>query len=152
MAKLPSSKTIKELAELLSETGLTEIEVETGDMRIKVARQGTAVSAVVPQVAAAPAAAEAAPEPKEAAPAPASADHPGGVKSPMVGTAYLAPEPGSANFVKVGDTVSEGQTILIVEAMKTMNPIGAPKSGKVTQILVSNEQPVEFDEVLMIIE
>jgi acetyl-CoA carboxylase biotin carboxyl carrier protein len=152
MAKLPSSKTIKELAELLSETGLTEIEVETGDMRIKVARQGTAVSAVVPQVAAAPAAAEAAPEPKEAAPAPASADHPGGVKSPMVGTAYLAPEPGSANFVKVGDTVSEGQTILIVEAMKTMNPIGAPKSGKVTQILVSNEQPVEFNEVLMIIE
>lgn len=152
MAKLPSSKTIKELAELLSETGLTEIEVETGDMRIKVARQGTAVSAVVPQVAAAPAAAKAAPEPKEAAPAPAPADHPGGVKSPMVGTAYLAPEPGSANFVKVGDTVSEGQTILIVEAMKTMNPIGAPKSGKVTQILVSNEQPVEFDEVLMIIE
>ena len=152
MAKLPSSKTIKELAELLSETGLTEIEVETGDMRIKVARQGTAVSAVVPQVAAAPAAAEAAPEPKEAAPAPAPADHPAGVKSPMVGTAYLAPEPGSANFVKVGDTVSEGQTILIVEAMKTMNPIGAPKSGKVTQILVSNEQPVEFDEVLMIIE
>ena len=152
MAKLPSSKTIKELAELLSETGLTEIEVETGDMRIKVARQGTAVSGIVPQVAAAPAAAEAAPEPKEAAPAPAPTDHPGGVKSPMVGTAYLAPEPGSANFVKVGDTVSEGQTILIVEAMKTMNPIGAPKSGKVTQILVSNEQPVEFDEVLMIIE
>ena len=150
MAKLPSSKTIKELAELLSETGLTEIEVETGDMRIKVARQGTAVSAVVPQVAAAPAPAEAAPEPKEAAPAPA--DHPGGVKSPMVGTAYLAPEPGSANFVKVGDTVSEGQTILIVEAMKTMNPISAPRAGKVTQILVSNEQPVEFDEVLMIIE
>ena len=152
MAKLPSSKTIKELAELLSETGLTEIEVETGDMRIKVARQGTAVSAVVPQVAAAPAAAEAAPEPKEAAPAPAPADHPGGVKSPMVGTAYLAPEPGSANFVKVGDTVSEGQTILIVEAMKTMNPISAPRAGKVTQILISNEQPVEFDEVLMIIE
>lgn len=150
MAKLPSSKTIKELAELLSETGLTEIEVETGDMRIKVARQGTAVSAVVPQVAAAPAPAEAAPEPKEAAPAPA--DHPGGVKSPMVGTAYLAPEPGSANFVKVGDTVSEGQTILIVEAMKTMNPISATRAGKVTQILISNEQPVEFDEVLMIIE
>ena len=150
MAKLPSSKTIKELAELLSETGLTEIEVETGDMRIKVARQGTAVSAVVPQVAAAPAPAKAAPEPKEAAPAPA--DHPGGVKSPMVGTAYLAPEPGSANFVKVGDTVSEGQTILIVEAMKTMNPISAPRAGKVTQILISNEQPVEFDEVLMIIE
>ena len=150
MAKLPSSKTIKELAELLSETGLTEIEVEAGDIRIKVARQGTAVSAVVPQVAAAPAPVEVAPEPKEAAPAPA--DHPGGVKSPMVGTAYLAPEPGSANFVKVGDTVSEGQTILIVEAMKTMNPISATRTGKVTQILISNEQPVEFDEVLMIIE
>ena len=150
MAKLPSSKTIKELAELLSETGLTEIEVEAGDIRIKVARQGTAVSAVVPQVAAAPAPVEAAPEPNEAAPAPA--DHPGGVKSPMVGTAYLAPEPGSANFVKVGDTVSEGQTILIVEAMKTMNPISATRAGKVTQILISNEQPVEFDEVLMIIE
>jgi acetyl-CoA carboxylase biotin carboxyl carrier protein len=80
------------------------------------------------------------------------ADHPGGVKSPMVGTAYLAPEPGASNFVKVGDSVNEGQTILIVEAMKTMNPIGAPKSGKVTQIFISNEQPVEFDEVLMIIE
>ena len=149
MAKLPSNKTIKDLAELLSDTGLTEIEIETGDMRIKVARQGTAVSAVVP----APAPVAPAPEvAAEAAPAPAPTDHPGGVKSPMVGTAYLAPEPGAANFVKVGDTVNEGQTILIVEAMKTMNPIGAPKSGKVTQIFISNEQPVEFDEVLMIIE
>jgi acetyl-CoA carboxylase biotin carboxyl carrier protein len=149
MAKLPSNKTIKDLAELLSDTGLTEIEIETGDMRIKVARQGTAVSAVVPAPAPVAPAPEAA---AEAAPAPAPTDHPGGVKSPMVGTAYLAPEPGSANFVKVGDTVNEGQTILIVEAMKTMNPIGAPKSGKVTQIFISNEQPVEFDEVLMIIE
>ena len=151
MAKLPSNKTIKDLAELLGETGLTEIEIETGDMRIKVARQGTAVSAVVP--AAAPVAA--APEPAltpETVPNTAPADHPGGVKSPMVGTAYLAHEPGAGNFVKVGDTVNEGQTILIIEAMKTMNPIGAPKSGKVTQILISNEQPVEFDEVLMIIE
>ncbi|MDG1007491.1 MAG: acetyl-CoA carboxylase biotin carboxyl carrier protein [Alphaproteobacteria bacterium] len=147
MAKLPSNKTIKDLAELLSDTGLTEIEIETGDMRIKVARQGTAVSAVVPAPAPVAPAPEAA---AEAAPAPT--DHPGGVKSPMVGTAYLAPEPGAANFVKVGDTVNEGQTILIVEAMKTMNPIGAPKSGKVTQIFISNEQPVEFDEVLMIIE
>ncbi|HAT08787.1 MAG TPA: acetyl-CoA carboxylase biotin carboxyl carrier protein [Rhodobiaceae bacterium] len=152
MAKLPSSKTIKELAELLSETGLTEIEIETGDMRIKVARQGTAVSAVAPQVAAASAPAEAELDPKEGAPTQTPADHPGGVKSPMVGTAYLAPEPGSANFVKVGDTVNEGQTILIVEAMKTMNPISATRAGTVTQILVRNEQPVEFDEVLMIIE
>jgi acetyl-CoA carboxylase biotin carboxyl carrier protein len=149
MAKLPSNKTIKDLAELLSDTGLTEIEIETGDMRIKVARQGTAVSAVVPAPAPVAPAPEAA---AEAAPAPAPTDHPGGVKSPMVGTAYLAPEPGAANFVKVGDTVNEGQTILIVEAMKTMNPIGAPKSGKVTQIFISNEQPVEFDEVLMTIE
>ena len=149
MAKLPSNKTIKDLAELLSDTGLTEIEIETGDMRIKVARQGTAVSAVVPAPAPVAPAPEAA---AEAAPAPAPTDHPGGVKSPMVGTAYLAPEPGAANFVKVGDTVNEGQTILIVEAVKTMNPIGAPKSGKVTQIFISNEQPVEFDEVLMIIE
>jgi acetyl-CoA carboxylase biotin carboxyl carrier protein len=149
MAKLPSNKTIKDLAELLSDTGLTEIEIETGDMRIKVARQGTAVSAVVPAPAPVAPAPEAA---AEAAHAPAPTDHPGGVKSPMVGTAYLAPEPGAANFVKVGDTVNEGQTILIVEAMKTMNPIGAPKSGKVTQIFISNEQPVEFDEVLMIIE
>jgi acetyl-CoA carboxylase biotin carboxyl carrier protein len=147
MAKLPSNKTIKDLAELLSDTGLTEIEIETGDMRIKVARQGTAASAVVPAPAPVARAPEAA---AEAAQAPT--DHPGGVKSPMVGTAYLAPEPGAANFVKVGDTVNEGQTILIVEAMKTMNPIGAPKSGKVTQIFISNEQPVEFDEVLMIIE
>ena len=149
MAKLPSNKTIKDLAELLSDTGLTEIEIETGDMRIKVARHGTAVSAVVPAPAPVAPAPEAAAAP---APAPAPTDHPGGVKSPMVGTAYLAPEPGAANFVKVGDTVNEGQTILIVEAMKTMNPIGAPKSGKVTQIFISNEQPVEFDEVLMIIE
>lgn len=154
MAKLPSNKTIKDLAELLGETGLTEIEIETGDMRIKVARQGTAVSAVVPAAApmAAPAAAAEAALTSDNVSDTPPADHPGGVKSPMVGTAYLAPEPGASNFVKVGDTVNEGQTILIVEAMKTMNPIGAPKSGKVTQIFISNEQPVEFDEVLMIIE
>ena len=154
MAKLPSNKTIKDLAELLGETGLTEIEIETGDMRIKVARQGTAVSAVVPAAApmAAPAAAPEAALPSDTVSDTPPADHPGGVKAPMVGTAYLAPEPGASNFVKVGDTVNEGQTIFIVEAMKTMNPIGAPKSGKVTQIFISNEQPVEFDEVLMIIE
>ena len=151
MAKLPSNKTIKDLAELLGETGLTEIEIETGDMRIKVARQGTAVSAVVP--AAAPVAA--APEPAltpETVPDTAPADHPGGVKSPMVGTAYLAPEPGAGNFVKVGDTVNEGQTILIIEAMKTMNPIAAPRSGKVAAIVVSDSQPVEFGEPLIVLE
>ena len=152
MAKLPTSKTIKELADLLTETDLSEIEIESGDLRIRVARQGVAVNAVVP--AAAPAAAAPAPAAEEA-PAPAAtpiAEHPGAVKSPMVGTAYLSPEPSAAPFVKVGDTVSAGQTLLIVEAMKTMNPIAAPASGKVTQIIINNEQPVEFDEVLMIIE
>lgn len=151
MAKLPSNKTIKDLAELLSETGLTEIEIETGDMRIKVAREGTVVSAAAPIAAPVAAPVEAIVE-KPADSASAAADHPGAVKSPMVGTAYIAPEPGAPNFAKVGDTVKEGQTILIVEAMKTMNPIAAPKAGKVTQIFVKNEQPIEFDEVLMIIE
>ena len=149
MAKLPDKKTIKELADLLADTGLSEIEVETGEVRIRVARQGVAVNAVVPAPVAV-----AAPAPEASAPAPAApaADLAGALKSPMVGTAYLSPEPGAANFVKIGDTVSEGQTLLIVEAMKTMNPIAATKAGKVTQIIVGNEQPVEFDEVLMIIE
>ena len=150
MAKLPTSKTIKELADLLTETDLSEIEIESGDLRIRVARQGVAVNAVV-----APAAAEPAPTPPAAEEAPAPtpiAEHPGALKSPMVGTAYLSSEPSAAPFVKVGDTVSAGQTLLIVEAMKTMNPIAAPTSGKVTQIIINNEQPVEFDEVLMIIE
>lgn len=152
MAKLPDSKTIKEIAELLNDTGLSEIEVETGDLRIRVAREVNAVSVAVP--AAAPVAA---PAPQAAAetqpPAPASAaDHPGAVKSPMVGTAYLSPEPGAAAFIKVGDQVSAGQTLLIIEAMKTMNPIAAPKAGKIVDIIVANEQPVEFDEVLVIIE
>ena len=155
MAKLPTSKTIKELAELLTETDLSEIEIESGDLRIRVARELNA-TAVVAAPAAAPAPAPAAPaaaaaEPAEA-PQPAGADHPGAVTSPMVGTAYLSPEPGASAFVKVGDSVSEGQTLLIVEAMKTMNPIAAPKSGKVAQIIINNEQPVEFGEVLMIIE
>ncbi len=90
--------------------------------------------------------------PSESAPAEDPATHPGAVKSPMVGTAYLSPEPGAAAFIKVGDTVSEGQTLLIVEAMKTMNPITAPRAGKITQIIVQNEQPVEFDQPLVIIE
>ncbi|MDG2495474.1 MAG: acetyl-CoA carboxylase biotin carboxyl carrier protein [Alphaproteobacteria bacterium] len=153
MAKLPDKKTIKELADLLADTGLSEIEVETGEVRIRVARQSSAVNAVMPAAApvamAAPAPATPAPA---AAEAPAASDLAGALKSPMVGTAYLSPEPGAANFVKVGDTVSQGQTLLIVEAMKTMNPIAATKAGKITQIIVGNEQPVEFDEVLMIIE
>lgn len=153
MAKLPDSKTIKEIAELLNDTGLSEIEVETGDVRIRVARQATAVSTTVAAPVAAPA--PVADAPKAEAPAPTAAnplDHPGAVKSPMVGTAYLAPEPGAAEFIKIGDQVSAGQTLLIIEAMKTMNPIAAPKAGKVVDIIVGNEQPVEFDEVLVIVE
>lgn len=162
MAKLPDSQVIKDLAELLNATGLTEIEIESGGMRIKVARSGGhAATAYVPAPppvetpVAAPAAAQAstgAAASSESAPAEELASHPGAVKSPMVGTAYLSPEPGAAAFIKVGDTVSEGQTLLIVEAMKTMNPITAPRAGKITQIIVQNEQPVEFDQPLVIIE
>ena len=162
MAKLPDSQVIKDLAELLNATGLTEIEIESGGMRIKVARSGghdtTAYVPALPPVetpVATPAAAQASTEAAasgESAPAEDPASHPGAVKSPMVGTAYLSPEPGAAAFIKVGDTVSEGQTLLIVEAMKTMNPITAPRAGKITQIIVQNEQPVEFDQPLVIIE
>ena len=162
MAKLPDSQVIKDLAELLNATGLTEIEIESGGMRIKVARSGgQATTAYVPAPppvetpVAAPAEAQAttgATASSEPAPAEDPATHPGAVKSPMVGTAYLSPEPGAAAFIKVGDTVSEGQTLLIVEAMKTMNPITAPRAGKITQIIVQNEQPVEFDQPLVIIE
>ena len=162
MAKLPDSQVIKDLAELLNATGLTEIEIESGGMRIKVARSGGhAATAYVPAPppvetpVAAPAAAQASTEAaasSESAPTEDPASHPGAVKSPMVGTAYLSPEPGAAAFIKVGDTVSEGQTLLIVEAMKTMNPIIAPRAGKITQIIVQNEQPVEFDQPLVIIE
>lgn len=157
MTKLPNSKTIKELAELLDATSLTEIEVETDGLRIRVARDMLAapVTAYVPpQAQAAPVAAPAEPA-AEAASSDTGADlaaHPGAVKSPMVGTAYLSSEPGAAPFVNPGDSVSEGQTLLIVEAMKTMNAIPAPKSGKVSQIIVGNEQPVEFGEVLIIID
>lgn len=162
MAKLPDSQVIKDLAELLNATGLTEIEIESGGMRIKVARSGgQATTAYVPAPppvetpVAAPAEAQAttgATASSDPPPAEDPATHPGAVKSPMVGTAYLSPEPDAAAFIKVGDTVSEGQTLLIVEAMKTMNPITAPRAGKITQIIVQNEQPVEFDQPLVIIE
>ena len=162
MAKLPDNQVIKDLAELLNATGLTEIEIESGGMRIKVARFGgqatTAFAPASPPVespVAAPAGAhamEGAAASNISAPAEDPATHPGAVKSPMVGTAYLSPEPDAAAFIKVGDTVSEGQTLLIVEAMKTMNPITAPRAGKITQIFVQNEQPVEFDQPLVIVE
>jgi acetyl-CoA carboxylase biotin carboxyl carrier protein len=140
---------IHELAKLLEETGLTEIEIERDGMRVRVAR-GREVSHVIGGTSGA------APQPAAAAPAAASpadpANHPGLVTSPMVGTAYLGPEPGAMPFVDVGSKVVAGDTLLIVEAMKTMNQIPAPRSGTVTQVLVGDAQPVEFGEPLMIIE
>ena len=148
------SALVRELAELLNETGLTEIEVEDDDRRIRVARGGTMMAAPA-QMYAAPSAAPAAPAPAAAAPAAAPAAPAAApvdaVKSPMVGTCYLAPEPGAANFIAVGKEVKEGDTLLIVEAMKVMNPITSPKSGTVTAILVDNAQPVEFDQPLVVI-
>ena len=141
---------VRELAEMLGETGLVEIEVEDGDRKIRVSRGGGVAMAAAP----APMPAPAAPAPAAAAPAPesaASADGAGAIKSPMVGTVYLAPEPGAADFVKVGDSVKEGQTLLIVEAMKVMNPITADKAGTVKAILVENAQPVEFDQPLVVV-
>ncbi len=140
------SGVIRELAELLSETGLTEIEIEQGGARVRVARQVTAsYVASAPAVSAAPAAAPAAEAAKPKGP-PA-----GAVPSPMVGTAYVAPEPGKPPFVKVGDKVSEGDTLLIVEAMKTMNPIVAPRAGTVTEICIHDAEPVEFGQTLLVI-
>jgi acetyl-CoA carboxylase biotin carboxyl carrier protein len=142
------TKLVRELAELLNDTGLSEIEVEDGDRKIKVARTINAVAAA-PVAVAAPAVVPAPVLPAEAAPAaiPANA-----VKSPMVGTAYLTPEPGAAPFVSVGDKVSAGATLLIVEAMKVMNPITAPNGGTVKAVFVESGQPVEFDQPLMVIE
>jgi acetyl-CoA carboxylase biotin carboxyl carrier protein len=146
--KIVDSELIRELAELLNETGLSEIEIEHEDARIRVARTLQAAPMAMPTAIAPVAVAAAGPA---AAPA-AAADHPGAVPSPMVGTAYLAAEPGGKPYVDIGDTVREGQTLLIVEAMKTMNQIPSPRSGKVTQIMVEDGQPVEYGEPLMIIE
>lgn len=135
---------IRKLAKLLKETGLTEIEFESGDARIRVsADTAGAVVAAAPASSAAPA----------LTPPPANADAPavGSVSSPMVGTVYLSPEPNAAAFVKIGDRVAKDQTVLIIEAMKVMNPIAAPHAGTVTQILVQDGQPVEFGEPLMVI-
>jgi len=145
------TKLVRELAELLAETGLTEIEVEDGERKVRVARGGMAMAA--PAYAPAPAPAAAAPAPSAAAPAPEApaADHAGALKSPMVGTAYLSAEPGADAFVKVGDSVKEGQTLLIIEAMKVMNPIAADKAGTIKAILVENAQPVEYDQPLVVI-
>jgi acetyl-CoA carboxylase biotin carboxyl carrier protein len=142
---------VRQLAELLDDTRLTEIEVQDGDRRIRVVRNiPTAAPAAAPvSLAAAPAAA--APVAAAAAEVPA-ADHPGTVRSPMVGTVYLAAEPGSKAFVSAGDKVAAGDTLLIVEAMKVMNPIVSPRAGTVKAVLVDNSQPVEFDQPLVIVE
>jgi acetyl-CoA carboxylase biotin carboxyl carrier protein len=141
---------LRELAELLSANELTEIEVEDGDRKIRVRREAAPVMTY--SHAPAPAApASAAPAPSEAAPVPASVQI-DAVKSPMVGTAFLSPEPGARPFIAVGQAVKQGDTLMIIEAMKVMNPILAPKAGKVTQILVGDSQPVEFDQPLAVIE
>ena len=152
---MPKAKTsidkdvIRDLAALLDETGLTEIEIEQQGLRVRVTRGGTA--SAMPMVPAAQPVAVSAAEPTTSVDD-APDTHPGAVKSPMVGTAYRAPSPDAAPFVEVGQQVQQGQTLLIVEAMKTMNQIPAPRAGKVTAILVSDGQPVEFDEPLAIIE
>jgi acetyl-CoA carboxylase biotin carboxyl carrier protein len=144
------SKLVRELAELLAETGLSEIEVEDGDRKIKVARQLMAAPTAVH--VAAPAAAPALPLPATAAPEPvAVAVDANALKSPMVGTAYLTPEPGADPFIAVGKQVKAGDTLLIIEAMKVMNPITADKAGTIKAILVENAQPVEFDQPLVVI-
>lgn len=145
------AKLIRDLAGILEETGLSEIEIEKAGLRVRVARTIQIAAAAAPQYAPA-AAANAAPK---SAPAPGKADlssHPGLVASPMVGTAYVSPSPGAPTFVKIGDMVTEGQTLLIIEAMKTMNQIPAPRAGRITQIIINDGQPVEFGEPMMIIE
>ncbi|HEY1799115.1 MAG TPA: acetyl-CoA carboxylase biotin carboxyl carrier protein [Stellaceae bacterium] len=141
----PDTELIRSLATLLGETGLSEIEYENGGTRIRVARETArtvAVAAPAPNLA-----------PVEPLPAANGADpHANAVTSPMVGVVYLAPQPGAAPFVRVGDTVTEGQTLLIIEAMKVMNQIRAPRAGRVTEILVADADAVEYGAALMLIE
>jgi acetyl-CoA carboxylase biotin carboxyl carrier protein len=138
---------VRKLAGLLDETNLTELEYATQALRVRVVRQPAQVVGM-----AGPMMASQAPAAAPAVAAAVTGDTPGAVTSPMVGTVYVAQEPGAASFVKVGDTVRQGQTLLIIEAMKVMNPLPAPRAGKVVEVLVRDAQPVEFGEVLMVIE
>ncbi len=144
---------IRELAGILDETGLTEIEVADGDQSIRVSKSGTTVvgapATAIPQMSSDPAVPQQA---NMSAPDTTATSHPGAVKSPMVGTVYLQSEPGAPKFVEKGITVQPGDTLLIIEAMKVMNPIKADKAGTVTQVLVENGEPVEFGDVLLVIE
>ena len=151
MAKTPKAPIVDrdlvlELTKLLDETGLTEIEIEQDGQRVRVARNAAAAPAAARQ------ASPAAPAPQPIAASPDPAKHPGVVVSPMVGTAYAAPEPGAKPFIEIGTQVKAGDTLLVVEAMKTMNQIPAPRAGAVIQILFEDGQPVEFGEPLVIIE
>jgi acetyl-CoA carboxylase biotin carboxyl carrier protein len=137
------AEAIRALSDLLAETGLTEIEVEQNGARIRVARAGALAAVAAPLIAA--------PVPAAAPAAPSTGPNPGAVTSPMVGTVYSAPEPGKPPFVKVGQQIKEGDTLFIVEAMKTMNPIPAPRSGTVKEICVENGTPVEFGQLLLIL-
>ena len=139
----PDAELIRTLAALLTETGLTEIEYAVGDRRIRIARTPGAVGTSPGMAGAVPSAAQA---------HAISIEHPGAVKAPMVGTAYLAPQPGNPPFVRLGDVVSEGQPLLIIEAMKVMNQIRAHRPGRIAQILVADAQPVEYGALLMLIE
>jgi acetyl-CoA carboxylase biotin carboxyl carrier protein len=145
------ARLVRKLADILNDTGLSEIEVEHGELKIRVAKTLTVAAPVQVAAAAAPAVAAAA---APTADAPPSETRVRGdvVNSPMVGTVYMQPAPGSDSFVKIGDTVAVGQTMMIIEAMKTMNPIPAPKAGRVVDILVADGQPVEFGEPLAVIE
>jgi acetyl-CoA carboxylase biotin carboxyl carrier protein len=145
----PEQKIIRDLADLLNETGLSEIEIEKDGLKVRVARSLTITAS---HIAAAPAAASAAASSAAPAAAMDPSKHPGAVKSPMVGTAYRSPEPSAAPFIEIGSRVQQGDTLLIIEAMKTMNQIPAPRSGTVTAVFFENGQPVEFGEVLAVIE
>jgi acetyl-CoA carboxylase biotin carboxyl carrier protein len=150
MTRIPfDPDAIRALAAVLNETGLTEIEIAEKDSRIRVVRAAPQTATAITPVAVAPAAAAAA---AAVAAEPDEASHPGAVVSPMVGVAYLSPEPGAPPFITVGQSVTAGQTLLLIEAMKTFNQIRAPKAGTVARILIANSTPVEYGEVLLILE